>query len=98
LSREQLVLAAWHCRFPFRSDSEDISGRKRCCGDKPPTLSPDFAPADLFLFPAVKTALKRKRFQDVEDIKINVMAELKAELEAFADCFQKLFKRRNKCI
>jgi hypothetical protein len=30
----------------------------------------------IFLFPAVITALKGKRFQDVEDIKKNVMAEL----------------------
>jgi hypothetical protein len=38
----------------------------------------------------VKTALKGKRFQDTEDIKENVTAELNAPpLEAFADCFQK---------
>jgi hypothetical protein len=47
----------------------------------------------------VKTALERKRFQDVEDIKENVTAELNAvPLEAFADCFQKRFERCNKCI
>jgi hypothetical protein len=41
----------------------------------------------------VKTALKGKRFQDVEDIKKNVKAELNAiSLKAFADCFQKLFE------
>jgi hypothetical protein len=35
----------------------------------------------------VKTALKGKRFQDVESIKKNVTAELNAvPLEAFADC------------
>jgi hypothetical protein len=37
----------------------------------------------------VKTALKGKRFQDVEDIKKSVMAELNAvSLEAFADNFK----------
>jgi hypothetical protein len=47
----------------------------------------------------VKTALKGKRFQNVEDIKKNVTAELNAvPLEAFADSFQKLFERCNKCI
>jgi hypothetical protein len=47
----------------------------------------------------VKTAFKGKRFQDVEDIKRNVMAELNAvPLEAFADCFQKLVEGCNKCI
>jgi hypothetical protein len=34
----------------------------------------------IFIFPKVKTALKGKRFQDVEDIKKNVTAELKAVL------------------
>jgi hypothetical protein len=47
----------------------------------------------------VKTALKGKRFQDVEDIKSNVTAELNAvPLKAFADCFQTLFYRWSKCI
>jgi hypothetical protein len=41
-----------------------------------------------------KTGHKGKRFQDVEDIEKNVTAEQNAvPLEAFADCFQKLFKR-----
>jgi hypothetical protein len=36
----------------------------------------------------VKTTLKRKRFQDAEHIKKNVMTELNAAaLEASADCF-----------
>jgi hypothetical protein len=58
-----------------------------------PPYPHDLAPADFFLFPTVKTALKGKRFQDVEDIKKNVTAELTAvALEAFADCFHKRFK------
>jgi hypothetical protein len=57
------------------------------------------APGDLFLFPTVKTAIKVKRFQDVEDIKKNVTAELNAvPLEACAGCFQKHFERCNKCF
>jgi histone-lysine N-methyltransferase SETMAR len=64
-----------------------------------PPYSPDLAPADFFLFPSVKTALQWKRFQDVEDIKKNVMAELNTvPLEAFADCLQKLFGGCKKCI
>jgi hypothetical protein len=47
----------------------------------------------------VKTALKVKRFQDVENIKKNVTAELNSlPLEAFADCFQELVERCNKYI
>jgi hypothetical protein len=50
-----------------------------------PPYIPDLAPEDFFLFPTVKTALKGKTFQDVEDIKKDVTAELNAvPLEAFA--------------
>jgi hypothetical protein len=46
----------------------------------------------IFLSAKVETALKGKKFQDVEDIKKNVSAELNAlPLEAFAGCFRKLF-------
>jgi hypothetical protein len=46
----------------------------------------------VFLFPRVKNVFKGKRFQDVEDIKKNVTVELNAvTLEAFTDCFQKMF-------
>jgi hypothetical protein len=53
-----------------------------------------------FLFPEVTTALKEKRFQDAEDIKKNVTAELNGvRLEAFANCFQNpfTFKRFDTC-
>jgi hypothetical protein len=47
----------------------------------------------------MKTALKGKRFQDVEDITKNVTVELNAvPLESFADCFQEIFERFNKFI
>jgi hypothetical protein len=40
----------------------------------------------------VKTSLKGKRFQDAENIKKKVKAELNTvPLEAFVDCFQKVF-------
>jgi hypothetical protein len=34
-----------------------------------PPYHPDLAPADLFLFPTVKTALKGKRFQDMKTLR-----------------------------
>jgi histone-lysine N-methyltransferase SETMAR len=64
-----------------------------------PPYSPDLSPAKFSLFPTVKTALKGKRFEDVEDIKKNVTAEMNAiPLGAISDCFQKLFVRCNKSI
>jgi hypothetical protein len=47
----------------------------------------------IFIFPEVKTALKGKRFQDVEDIKKNVISELKAvPFKVFADSLRQFFK------
>jgi hypothetical protein len=58
-----------------------------------PPYSLELAPADGFLFPMVRTTLKGKRSQDVEDIKKNVTVELNAvPLEAFADCFRNFLK------
>jgi hypothetical protein len=34
-----------------------------------PHYSPNLAPNDLWLFPKIKSALKGRRFQDIEDIK-----------------------------
>jgi hypothetical protein len=69
-----------------------------------PRLHPDLSKQSQFsklhfFFPVVETALKGKRFQDVEGIKRNVTAELNVvPFEAFADSFQKLLKRFNKYI
>jgi hypothetical protein len=55
-------------------------------------------------FPKVKTALKiialkRKRFQDAENIKNHVTAELKAvPLKAFADSFENFLNDSTTCI
>jgi hypothetical protein len=63
-----------------------------------PRLHPDMSRRSQFsslhfVFPKVKTALEGNWFQDAEDIKKNVMANLSTvPLEAFADCFQKLLK------
>lgn len=51
------------------------------------------------IFPKEKAALEGKRLQNAEHIKKIAMAELNAvQSEAFADSFQKLFKRFNRCI
>jgi hypothetical protein len=52
-----------------------------------------------FLSPKAKISHKGKRCQDVESIKENMTVELNAApLEAFVDCFQKLFNQFKKCI
>ena len=66
--------------------------------DHPP-YSPDVSPADFFLFPRLKGVLKGVRFSSVEEIQRRVTAELRAiPKEAFAEGFQQLYSRCQKCI
>ena len=41
-----------------------------------PPYSPDLAPANFFLFPKLKTTLKGRRFQTIEEIQENATIEL----------------------
>ena len=43
-----------------------------------PTYSMDLAPNDFFLFPKIKEILKGRHFDDIDDIKSNTAAALKA--------------------
>ena len=64
-----------------------------------PPYSPDLAPADFFLFPKLKTTLKGRRFQTIEEIQENAIRELRAVTEsAFQEAFQQWKKRWERCI
>jgi hypothetical protein len=43
-----------------------------------PVYSPDLAPSDFFLFPIIKEILKGRYFDDIDDIRCNTTASLKA--------------------
>ena len=43
-----------------------------------PAYSPDLAPSDFFLFPKIKEILKVRHFDDIDDIRSNTTAGLKA--------------------
>ena len=61
--------------------------------------SSDLAPADFFLFPKLKTTLKGRRFQTIEEIQENATIELRAIISsAFQEAFQKWKKRWERCI
>ncbi|GBM57467.1 Putative uncharacterized protein FLJ37770 [Araneus ventricosus] len=63
-----------------------------------PPYSPDLASAD-FLFPRLKGVLKGLRFSDIAQIQQRVTTVLRAiPKEAFADSFQQLYNRCQKCI
>jgi transposase len=61
--------------------------------------SPDLAPADFFLFTKLKSVLKRRRFESVEELEENSLVQLSSiPEEAFQECFQKWKKRWEQCI
>ena len=64
-----------------------------------PPYSPDLTPADFLLFPKVKTTLKVRRFQTIEEIQENAITELHAITEsAFQEVFQQWKKLWERCI
>jgi len=64
-----------------------------------PPYSPNLAPADFFLFPKLKTNLKGRRFQTIEEIQGNAIRELCVVTEsAFQEAFQQWKKRWERCI
>ena len=64
-----------------------------------PPCSPDLASADFFLFPKLKTTLKGRRFQAIEEIQENAKREQSAITEsAFQEEFQQWKKRWERCI
>ena len=59
-----------------------------------PPYSPDLDPADFFLFPKLKTTLKGRLFQTIEEIQENAIRELRAITES---AFQEAFQDWKKC-
>jgi len=61
--------------------------------------SPDLAPADFFLFPKLKSSLKGRRFQTVEEIEENSIRDLRViPQNTFQDAFQNWKKSWERCI
>ena len=59
---------------------------------------PDLVPCDIWLFPRLKTALEGSYFTTVDEIKTNVMGQLKHLTEdEFAKCFQG-WQNMQKCV
>jgi len=64
-----------------------------------PPYSPDLAPADFFLFPKLKTTLKGRRFQTIQEVQENAIRELRAITEsALQEAFQQRKKSWERCI
>jgi hypothetical protein len=66
--------------------------------DHPP-YSPDLAPADFWLFPKVKLAMKGNRHDTIQGIQRECTAVLNAiPQKEYRDCFRKLLNRFELCI
>jgi hypothetical protein len=64
-----------------------------------PLYSPALAPADFWLFPNVKMAMKGDSHDTIQDIQMECTAVLNAiPQKEYSDCFQKLLNRFQLCI
>jgi len=64
-----------------------------------PAYSQDLAPSDFFLFPKMKEILKGRQFGDINDIRNNTAAALKAiPQNHLQNCFEGWTRRWNRCI
>jgi len=64
-----------------------------------PANSTDLAPSDFFLFPKIKEILKGRHFVDIDDIRINTKAALKAiPQNQFQNCFEGWTRLWHRCI
>ena len=64
-----------------------------------PVYSPDLAPSEFFLFPTIKEILTRRHFDDIDDIRSNTMAALKAiPQNQLQNCFEGCTRRWHRCI
>jgi len=64
-----------------------------------PAYSPDLAPSDFFLFPKMKEILKGRHFDDIDDIRSNTTAALKAiPQNQFQNCFEGWIRHWHRCI
>jgi len=63
---------------PKNKNKEEFLATKQITVLEHPVCSPDLAPSDPFLFTKVKEILKGRHFDDIDDIRINTTAALKA--------------------
>jgi len=69
----------WSQRSSLKNKSkEEFLATKQITVLEHPAYSPDLAPSDFLLFPKIKEILKGRHFDDIDDIRSNTKAALKA--------------------
>jgi len=81
-------LAPQQCTCSHSTVCEGVLATKQVTVLEHPAYSPDLAPSDIFLLPKTKEILKARYFDDIDDIRNNAMASLKAiPQNQFQNCF-----------
>jgi hypothetical protein len=74
----------------------EFSAVLNCAGTP---YSPDLAPSDFSLFMKIKEMLKGRHFDDIDDIRSNVMTALKViPQNQFQNCFEGWTRHWHQCI
>jgi len=63
---------------PKNKEKEESLATKQITVLEHPAYSPNVAPGDFFLFPKIKEILEGRHFVDIDDIRSNTTAALKA--------------------
>jgi len=63
---------------PKNKSQEEFLATKQITVFEHPAYPPDLAPSDFFLFPKIKEILKGRYFDNIDDIRSNTTAALKA--------------------
>ena len=90
----------WSQRIsPKNKIKEEILATKQRTVLDHPAYSPDLVPNDFFLFLKIKGVLKGRHFDDIDDIRSNTAAALKAiPQKQFKICFEGCTRRWHRCI
>jgi len=90
----------WSQRSSLKNKSkEEFLATKQITVFEHPASSLDLAPSDFFLFPKIKEILKGRHFDDIDGIRSNTMAALKAiPQKPVPNCFEGWARHRHRCI
>jgi len=89
----------------YQRSSPKNKSKAECLATKPITVlehhtySPDLAHSDFFLFPKIKEIMKERHFDDIDDIRSNTTAALKAiPQNQFQNSFEGWTRHWHRCI
>jgi len=90
----------WSQRSSLKKKSkEEFLAAKQITVLEHPAYSPDLAPSDFFLFPKIKEIMNGRHFDNIDDIRSNTTAALKAiPQNRYQNSFEGWTRRWHRCI